>query len=132
MRDGITSEERDRIKALEREVKELRRAKRDPEAGQRIFCPGGARPPTQIMKEFVDQHGDTHGVEPICKVLQIAPSAYGRHAAHQRNPALRCARAQRDDGLMPQIQQVWQAPRQLRQRVFALDCCQCHFRLEGR
>jgi len=26
MRDGITSEERDRIKALEREVKELRRA----------------------------------------------------------------------------------------------------------
>ena len=26
MRDGVTSEERDRIKALEREVKELRRA----------------------------------------------------------------------------------------------------------
>jgi len=26
LRDGITSEERDRIKALEREVKELRRA----------------------------------------------------------------------------------------------------------
>ena len=41
-------------------------------------------------------------------------------------------RTQRDDGLMPRIRQVWQAPGQLRQRVFALDCCQCHFRLEGR
>ena len=61
-----------------------------------------------MMKAFVDQHRDTHGVEPICKVLQIAPSGYRRHAAHQRTPALRCARAQRDDGLMPQIEQVWQ------------------------
>lgn len=69
------------------------------------------------MKEFVDQHRDTHGVEPICKVLQIAPSGYRRHAAHQRNPALRCARAQRDDGLMPQIQQVWQ----LNMQVYGAD-----------
>jgi putative transposase len=65
------------------------------------------------MKEFVDQHRDTYGVEPICKVLQIAPSGYRRHAAHQRNPALRCARAQRDDGLMPQIEQVWQVNMQV-------------------
>jgi len=41
--------------------------------------------------------------------LQIAPSGYRRHAAEQRNPALRCARAQRDDALMPQIQRVWHA-----------------------
>jgi len=61
-----------------------------------------------MMKEFVDQHRDTHGVEPICKVLQIAPSGYRRHVAHQRNPALRCTRAQRDDSLLPQIEQVWQ------------------------
>jgi len=40
-------------------------------------------------------------------VLQIAPSGYRRHAAAQRNPVLRCARAQRDDALMPQIQRVW-------------------------
>jgi len=25
------------------------------------------------MKSFVDEHRDTLGVEPICKVLQIAP-----------------------------------------------------------
>jgi putative transposase len=41
--------------------------------------------------------------------LQIAPSGYWRHAAEQRNPALRCARAIRDDELIPQIQRVWQA-----------------------
>ena len=66
-----------------------------------------------MMKEFVDRHRELHGVEPICKVLQIAPSGYRRHAAHQRNPALRCARAQRDDGLIPQIERVWQVNMQV-------------------
>lgn len=65
------------------------------------------------MKDFVDQHRDTHGVEPICEVLQIAPSGYRRHAARQRNPALRCARAKRDDVLAPQIKRVWQANMQV-------------------
>jgi len=41
-------------------------------------------------------------------VLQIAPSGYRRHAAQQRNPALRCARARRDDVLIPHIERVWQ------------------------
>jgi putative transposase len=65
------------------------------------------------MKEFVDQHRATHGVEPICTALQIAPSGYWRHAAHRRNPALRCARAQRDEVLVPQIERVWQANMQV-------------------
>jgi putative transposase len=60
------------------------------------------------LRAFIDRHRDTHGVEPICKVLQIAPSGYRRHAACQRKPELRCTRAKRDDGLMPQIQRVWQ------------------------
>jgi transposase InsO family protein len=42
-------------------------------------------------------------------VVRIAPSGYRRHAAQQRNPALRCARAHRDDALTPQIERVWQA-----------------------
>jgi len=42
-------------------------------------------------------------------VLQIAPSGYWRHATERRNPALRCARAQRDEVLIPEIQRVWQA-----------------------
>ncbi|AEJ00185.1 Integrase catalytic region [Nitrosomonas sp. Is79A3] len=61
------------------------------------------------MRSFIDRYRDTHGVEPICKVLQVAPSGYRRHAAERRNPALRCTRAQRDEVLMPEIQRVWQA-----------------------
>jgi putative transposase len=61
------------------------------------------------MRGFIEEHRDTHGVEPICKVLQIAPSGYRRHAARQRNPELHCKRVQRDATLMPQIDRVWQA-----------------------
>jgi transposase InsO family protein len=57
----------------------------------------------------VDTHRERFGVEPICKVLRIAPSGYRRHAAQQRNPARRCARTQRDDALIPEIERVWQA-----------------------
>lgn len=41
-------------------------------------------------------------------MLQIAPSGYRRHAAQQRIPELRCARAKQDATLLPQIHQVWQ------------------------
>jgi transposase InsO family protein len=61
------------------------------------------------VRSFVDQHRGRYGVEPICKLLQVAPSAYWRHAARQRDPALRSARARRDATLMPQIKGVWQA-----------------------
>ena len=46
-------------------------------------------------------------------MLQIAPSGYWRHAAQQRNPALRCQRVQRDGVLAPQIERVWQANMQV-------------------
>ena len=61
------------------------------------------------MRAFIDQHRERFGVEPICKLLQVAPSAYWRHAARQRDPALLSARARRDAFLMPHIQRVWQA-----------------------
>jgi transposase InsO family protein len=41
--------------------------------------------------------------------LQIAPSCYRRHAARRRNPQLDCARVQRDQQLIPEIQRVWHA-----------------------
>ena len=46
-------------------------------------------------------------------MLQIAPSGYWRHAAEQRDPERRCARAQRDDALIPHIQRVWYANMQV-------------------
>src|SRR5690606_37558558 len=69
----------------------------------------GARPPFQVLNTLIDEHRDTFGVEPICRVLQVAPSGYRRHAARQRNPALRCRRDQRDTTLMPEVQRVWDA-----------------------
>ncbi len=42
-------------------------------------------------------------------MLQVAPSAYRRHAARRRNPALRSARAKRDEQLMPHIERIWHA-----------------------
>lgn len=65
------------------------------------------------MRDFIDAHRCTHGVEPICKVLQIVPSGYRRYAAQQRDPTLRPARARRDDELVPQIERVWQANMQV-------------------
>jgi transposase InsO family protein len=59
------------------------------------------------MKEFIDQHRDAHGVEPICKVLPIAPSTYYPQAAREAEPAQRPARAQRDERLCGHIQRVW-------------------------
>jgi hypothetical protein len=58
------------------------------------------------MKAFIDRHRAPYGVEPICKVRQIAPSGYRRHAKRQRHPELRCARAQRDVALIPHIERV--------------------------
>ena len=65
------------------------------------------------MRNFIDRHRHAYGVESICKVLQVAPSGYWRHAAQQRNPALRSARALRDEVLAPEIERVWHANMQV-------------------
>ena len=42
-------------------------------------------------------------------MLQVAPSGYRRYASQLRDPTMRCARAQRDEVLIPKIKHVWQA-----------------------
>jgi putative transposase len=59
------------------------------------------------MVTFIDQHRTTYGVEPICRVLPIAPSTYFRHKAEQRDPTRRSARAQRDAILRAIIRRIW-------------------------
>ena len=39
--------------------------------------------------------------------MQIAPSGYRRHAALEREPHRRCARAKRDALLIPEVERVW-------------------------
>ena len=59
------------------------------------------------MIAFIDDHREVHGVEPICKVLPIAPSTYHAHAAKRANPEKLSARARRDMALKPQIARVF-------------------------
>ena len=61
------------------------------------------------MKAYIDRYRHTYVVEPICRVLQMAPSCYWRHAAQQRQPELRSQRALRDETLAADIQRVWHA-----------------------
>src|SRR6478672_10058244 len=81
-------------------------SERDPAQGFRLFCPGGARPPVQAMIAFIDAHRARHGVEPICRVLPIAPSTYHAHAARRADPGKLPARAQRDVTLRIEIRRV--------------------------
>jgi len=59
------------------------------------------------MISFIDQHREAYGVEPICRVLQIAPSTYHEHAAKRREPSRLSARARRDTILKPKIGRVF-------------------------
>ncbi len=46
-------------------------------------------------------------------ILLVAPSAYRRHAARIREPALRSARAKQDEALCVQIRNIWLANREV-------------------
>lgn len=59
--------------------------------------------------------------------MQVAPSGYWRHVAQQRNPALQCARVQRDEVLSVEIERVWQAYLQ----VYGVDKVWRQLRREG-
>jgi putative transposase len=60
------------------------------------------------MIAFIDKHRETYGVEPICRVLPIAPSTYHAHAARRADPDKLPARAKRDATLMAEIRRVWE------------------------
>jgi transposase InsO family protein len=59
------------------------------------------------MIAFIDDHRQVHGVEPICKVLPIAPSTYYAHVAKRADPERLSARAKQDMALKPEIARVF-------------------------
>src|SRR5882762_4207949 len=59
------------------------------------------------MIAFIDDHRGAHGVEPICKVLPIAPSTYHAHVAKRRDPAKLSARARQDTALKIEVRRVF-------------------------
>jgi len=60
------------------------------------------------MIALIKEHRGVCGVEPICRVLQIAPSTFYAHLAIERDPALASDRAKRDAQLRPAMKQVWE------------------------
>ena len=59
------------------------------------------------MIVFIDDHRGAYGVEPICRVLKIAPSSYHAHAARRRRPDTAPPRVQRDAALRVEIRRVF-------------------------
>ena len=59
------------------------------------------------MIAFIDDHREAHGVEPICRVLPIAPSSYHDHVAKRADPKKLSARAKKDLELKPEIKRVF-------------------------
>ncbi len=59
------------------------------------------------MIAFIDAHRAVDGVEPICRVLPIAPSTYYAHAARQADPSKAPARSRSDTVLREAIRRVW-------------------------
>ena len=63
------------------------------------------------MVEFLDDHRDKYGVEPICSVLPIAPSTYHEQKSRQADPTRLPARWVRDTWLREEIERVWKENR---------------------
>jgi transposase InsO family protein len=58
------------------------------------------------MVAFIEEHRGTYGVEPICRVLPIAPSTYHEHQRRRRDPERRPAREKRDAWLRTEIKRI--------------------------
>jgi transposase InsO family protein len=61
------------------------------------------------MIAFIDDQRQEYGIEPICKVLPIAPSTYHLNAAKRADPSRLSSRAKRDLLLKPEIKRVFKA-----------------------
>lgn len=61
------------------------------------------------MIAFIDDHREVYGVEPICRVLPVAPSTYHAHVARRADPAKTSPRTRQDRVLMESIRQVYAA-----------------------
>ena len=61
------------------------------------------------MTSFIDEHRSEYGVEPICRVLPIAPSTYHERVAQHPDPSRLLPRAQRDEAMKPEVRRVFNA-----------------------
>ncbi|EMI4334361.1 IS3 family transposase [Escherichia coli O74:H8] len=110
---GLTSAERQRLKELERENRELRRSNDILRQASAYFGEGGVRPPLEKMMPLLDKLREQYGVGPVCSELHIAPSTYYHCQQQRHHPDKRSARAQHDDWLKREIQRVYDGNHQV-------------------
>ena len=65
------------------------------------------------MIAFIEEHRDVFGVEPICKVLPLAPSTYYERLAIAKNPDRASPRVKSDADICREVERVWQENRQV-------------------
>jgi transposase InsO family protein len=65
------------------------------------------------MVRFIDRYRGEYGVEPICRVLPIAPSTYRKHKARHADPSRLPDRAKRDIVLRGHVRRVWMANKEV-------------------
>nr|WP_198670051.1 IS3 family transposase [Rahnella sp. NRRL B-41462] len=106
--NALTASERQRLKELEREVRELRRSNDILRQASAYFGPGGARPPLEKIMPLLENLSGEHGVGPVCHELDIAPSTYYWHQQRRKCPERRSSRDKRDAVLIPEIQRVYE------------------------
>ncbi|HBK2457486.1 TPA: IS3 family transposase [Escherichia coli] len=110
---GLTSAERQRLKELERENRELRRSNDILRQASAYFGEGGVRPPLEKVMPLLDKLRKLYGVGPVCSELHIAPSTYYHCQQQRHHPYKRSARAQRDDWLKKEILRVYDGNHQV-------------------
>ena len=85
LRPGLpSSEEREEIKQLKREVAELRKANEILRAALGVFRDRARRRPDEVSA-FIDRYRGRFGVELICRTLGVSASAYYQRATGERS-----------------------------------------------
>ncbi|EFO2618160.1 IS3 family transposase [Escherichia coli] len=104
---GLTSAERQRLKELERENRELRRSNDILRQASAYFAKAEFDRLWKKLMPLLDKLREQYGVGPLCSELHIAPSTYYHCQQQRHHPDKRSARAQRDDWLKKEIQRVY-------------------------
>jgi len=60
------------------------------------------------MIRFIEDHRSDHEVEPIFRVLPIAPATFYEHPAKRADPSRLSDRPKRDKELKPEIKRVFE------------------------
>ncbi|HAJ6617234.1 TPA: IS3 family transposase [Escherichia coli] len=104
---GLTTAERQRLKELERENRELRRSNDILRQASAYFAKAEFDRLWKKLMPLLDKLREQYGGGPLCSELHIAPSTYYHCQQQRHHPDKRSARAQRDDWLKKEIQRVY-------------------------